>query len=60
MLSKYVLPSAKRVEKKFAVNLLAEVVAAASGSSNLEIAVRCATGVAAKEQLGSGSVKNPK
>ena len=64
LLSKYVLPSAKRVGKNFASNLLPEVFAVVTGgrgeattSSTIKKAVKRAAGKTVKKQLGTGAAK---
>ena len=64
-LSKYVLPSANRVRKGFALNLLPEVFDVVTGagrgeattSSTIEKAVKRAAGKTGKKQLGTGAAK---
>ena len=64
LLSKYVLPSAKRVGKDFALNLLPEVFDVVTGrggepatSSSIKKAVKRAAGKTVKKQLGTGAAK---
>ena len=64
LLSKYVLPSAKRVGKDFALNLLPEVLDVVTGrdgepatSSSIKKAVKRAAGKTVKKQLGTGAAK---
>ena len=62
LLSKYVLPSAKRVGKDFALNLLPEVFDVVTGgepttSSTIKKAVKRAAGKTLKKQLGTGAAK---
>ena len=62
LLSKYVLPSAKRVGKDFALNLLPEVFDVVTGgesttSSTIKKAVKRAAGKTVKKQLGPGAAK---
>ena len=64
LLSKYVLPSAKRVGKDFALNLLPEVFDVVTGgrgapttSSTIKKAVKRAAGKTVKQQLGTGAAK---
>ena len=64
LLSKYVLPSAKRVGKDFASNLLPEVFDVVTGrggepatSSSIKKAVKRAAGNTVKKQLGTGAAK---
>ena len=62
LLSKYVLPSAKRVGKDFALNLLPEVFDVVTGgepttSSTIKKAVKRAAGKTVKKQLGTGAAK---
>ena len=55
--SKYVLPSAKRVGKEFAVNLLPEVLDLVTGQeppSHFKKAIKRAAGKTVKKQLGTG------
>lgn len=57
ILSKYVLPSAKRVGKEFAVNLLPEVLDLVTGQeppSHFKKAIKRAAGKTVKKQLGTG------
>ena len=67
LLSKYVLPSAKRVGKDFASNLLPEVVDVVTGrggepatSSSIKKAVKRAAGKTVKKQLGTGGAAKKK
>ena len=67
LLSKYVLPSAKRVGKDFALNLLPEVFDVVTGrggepatTSNIKKAVKRAAGKTVKKQLGTGAAKKEK
>ena len=58
--SKYVLPSAKRVGKEFAVNLLPEVLDLVTGQeppSHFKKAIKRAAGKTVKKQLGTGATK---
>ena len=65
LLSKYVLPSAKRVGKDFALNLLPEVFDVVTGggrgeattSSSIKKAVKRAAGKTVRKQLGIGAAK---
>ena len=65
LLSKYVLPSAKRVGKDIALNLLPEVFDVVTGrggepattSSSIKKAVKRATGKTIRKQLGTGAAK---
>ena len=64
LLSKYVLPSAKRVGKDFALNLLPEVFDVVTGrggepatTSSIKKAVKRAAGKTVKKQLGTGAAK---
>ena len=64
LLSKYVLPSAKRVGKDFALNLLPEVFDVVNGrgdepatSSSIKKAVKRAAGKTVRKQLGIGAAK---
>ena len=64
LLSKYVLPSAKRVGKDFALNLLPEVFDVVAGgggeattTSSIKKAVKRAAGKTVKKQLGIGAAK---
>ena len=64
LLSKYVLPSDKRVGKDFALNLLPEVFDVVTGrggeratSSSIKKAVKRAAGKTVKKQLGTGAAK---
>ena len=64
LLSKYVLPSAKRVGKDFASNLLPEVFDVVAGgggeattTSSIKKAVKRAAGKTVKKQLGTGAAK---
>ena len=62
LLSKYVLSSAKRVRKDFALNLLPEVFDVVTGgepttSSTIKKAVKRAAGKTVKKQLGTGAAK---
>ena len=62
LLSKYVLPSAKRVGKDFALNLLPEIFDVVTGrepttSSTIKKAVKRAAGKTVKKQLGTGAAK---
>ena len=64
LLSKYVLLSAKRVGKDFALNLLPEVFDVVTGrggepatSSSIKKAVKRAAGKTVKKQLGTGAAK---
>ena len=64
LLSKYVLPSAKRVGKDFASNLLLEVFDVVTGrggepatTSSIKKAVKRAAGKTVKKQLGTGAAK---
>ena len=67
LLSKYVLPSAKRVGKDFALNLLPEVFDVVTGrggeattSSSIKKAVKRAAGKTVKKQLGTGGAAKKK
>ena len=64
LLSKYVLPSAKRVRKDFALNLLHEVFDVVTGrggepatTSNIKKAVKRAAGKTVRNQLGTGAAQ---
>lgn len=52
--AKYILPSAKRVGKEFARNMLPEVVDLATGKTTVKKAVKRAATTTAKKQLGGG------
>ena len=61
--SKYVLPSAKRVGKEFAVNLLPEVLDLVTGQeppSHFKKAIKRAAGKTVKKQLGTGGKRRRK
>ena len=67
LLSKYVLPSAKRVGKDFALNLLPEVFDVVTGrgcepatSSSIKKAVKRAAGKTVMNQLGTGGAAKKK